>query len=307
MRRDNLMGWCGACGVLLMVSGCALSPLGKRATAFSTAATATTLQVKNGYQVVEQSYYDVQVANLVKTFDSQGFEPGKIQPFLSEPDMKVRTQLLEGLQQYATLLAAVSGDTAVTALDKQSEAVGQDLTSLSKDSGLKSLEKNSTIEGGVAAAAVDALGRVLMEHKTAKELPSILDTMQKPVDEICQLLEEDIGDPQKGGLRNELKVDYDQLIADQRAYIYANEKTMSPDEKQAAIAKLPQLAVTEKQDDAALAQTQEALKRLATTHDALVDTKKNKDAPAFDSLVSQLAVQGQQLGDVYSAATKKGK
>jgi hypothetical protein len=290
-----------------MMSGCALSPLGKRATAFSTAASTTTLQVKNGYQVVEQSYSDVQVDNLVKTFDTQGFEPAKIQPFLSEADRKARTQLLEGLQQYATLLAAVSGNDQVTALDKQSEAVGKDLTSLSKDSGFKSVAKNSTIEGGVAAAAVDALGRVLMEHKTAKELPSILDSMQKPVDQICQLLEEDIGDPQTGGLRNQLKIDYDQLIADQRAYIYANEKAMSPDEKRAAIATLPQLALTEKQDDAALAQTQEALKKLATTHDALVATKKSKDAPAFETLVSQLAAQGQQLGDDYSAATKKGK
>ncbi|HSY03359.1 MAG TPA: hypothetical protein VK819_14450 [Acidobacteriaceae bacterium] len=290
-----------------MVSGCAFSPLGKRATAFSTAASATTLQVKNGYQVVEQSYYDVQVDNLVKVFDTEGFKTDNIKPFLTPDEMKARTQLLQGLQQYATLLAAVSGNDAVAALDKQSESVGKDMESLSKDSGFKSVAKNSTIEGGVAAAAVDALGRELMARKTAKELPTILDEMQKPVDQICQLLEEDIGDPQTGGLRNQLKNDYDQLIADQRAFIYANEKAMSPDEKRQAIAILPQLWIAEKQNDAALAQTQEALKKLATTHDALVDTKKSKDAPAFESLVSQLAVQGSQLSDVYSAATKKEK
>lgn len=307
MRRDRLMKGCSAVCVLSMMSGCAVSPLGKRVTAFSTAASATTLQVKNGYQVVEQSYYNVQVDNLVKAFDTEGFKTDSVQPFLTEADMKARTQLLEGLQQYATLLAAVTGNDAVSALDKQSEAVGKAVQSLSKDSGFKSVEKNSTMEGGVAAAAVDALGRVLMEHKTAKELPSILDTMQKPMDEICQLLEEDIGDPQTGGLRNQLKIDYDQLIKDQQAFIYANEKSMSPDEKRAAIATLPQLAIAEKQGDAALAQTQDALKKLATTHDALVDTKKSKDAPAFDALVSQLVVQGQQLGDVYSAATKKEK
>jgi hypothetical protein len=290
-----------------MVSGCAFSPLGKRATAFSTAASATTLQVKNGYQVVEQSYYDVQVDNLVKVFDTEGFKTDNIKPFLTPDEMKARTQLLQGLQQYATLLAAVSGNDAVAALDKQSESVGKDMESLSKDSGFKSVAKNSTIEGGVAAAAVDALGRELMARKTAKELPTILDEMQKPVDQICQLLEEDIGDPQTGGLRNQLKNDYDQLIADQRAFIYANEKAMSPDEKRQAIAILPQLWIAEKQNDAALAQTQEALKKLATTHDALVDTKKSKDAAAFESLVSQLAVQGSQLSDVYSAATKKEK
>jgi hypothetical protein len=307
MERHRLIRWCSAVCVLSMVSGCAFSPLGKRATAFSTAASATTLQVKNGYQVVEQSYYDVQVDNLVKVFDTEGFKTDNIKPFLTPDEMKARTQLLQGLQQYATLLAAVSGNDAVAALDKQSESVGKDMESLSKDSGFKSVAKNSTIEGGVAAAAVDALGRELMARKTAKELPTILDEMQKPVDQICQLLEEDIGDPQTGGLRNQLKNDYDQLIADQRAFIYANEKAMSPDEKRQAIAILPQLWIAEKQNDAALAQTQEALKKLATTHDALVDTKKSKDAPAFESLVSQLAVQGSQLSDVYSAATKKEK
>jgi hypothetical protein len=307
MERHRLIRWCSAVCVLSMVSGCAFSPLGKRATAFSTAASATTLQVKNGYQVVEQSYYDVQVDNLVKVFDTEGFKTDNIKPFLTPDEMKARTQLLQGLQQYATLLAAVSGNDAVAALDKQSESVGKDMESLSKDSGFKSIAKNSTIEGGVAAAAVDALGRELMARKTAKELPTILDEMQKPVDQICQLLEEDIGDPQTGGLRNQLKNDYDQLIADQRAFIYANEKAMSPDEKRQAIAILPQLWIAEKQNDAALAQTQEALKKLATTHDALVDTKKSKDAPAFESLVSQLAVQGSQLSDVYSAATKKEK
>ncbi len=303
--RVGSIRFCVALCVLSLASGCALSPLAKRASAFSGAASAATIQVKNGYQVVEQSYYDVQVANLEKTFDTQGFEPANIQPFLPDNDMKVRTQLLDGLGQYATLLAAVTGNEAVAALDKQSESVGKNLQSLSKDSGVSTLAKNSTVAAGVAAAAIDALGRMLMERKTAKELPSILDSMKTPVDQICQLLEDDIGDPQTGGLRNQLKIDYDQLIKDQVAWIYANEKSMSPDEKEAAIARLPQLAATEKQGDEALAQTQDALKKLATTHDALVDTKKSKDAPAFQSLLSQLVAQGQQLGAVYSAVGKK--
>jgi predicted component of type VI protein secretion system len=307
MSRVGVLRLCASLCAVTMVSGCALSPLAKRATAFSTAASTTTLEVKNAYEVVEQSYYDVEVATLVKNFDQDGFDPAKFQPFLSTDDMKARTQLLEGLQQYATLLAAVSGNEPVTALDQQAEAVGKKMQALSTDSGLKSVAKNASMDGGIAAAAVDALGRVLVERKTARELPSILDNMQKPMDQICQLLEDDIGDPEKGGLRNQLKVDYDRLIADQRAFVYANEKAMGPEEKQAAIAKLPELAAEEKKDDAALAQTQDALKKLATTHDALVDTKKSKDAPAFETLVSQLVEEGQQLGAVYSAATAKEK
>lgn len=307
MARAKAIRACVCFCAVMMASGCGLSPLAKRATAYSKAASTATLEVKSAYQLVEESYYDVEVASLQKNFDTDGFDPAKFQPFLSEEDMKARTQLLEGLQQYATLLAAVSGNQEVTALDKQSEAVGKKVQALSKDSGLQTVAKNASMDGGIAAAAVDALGRVLMEREMAKELPSILDSMQKPMDQICQLLEDDIGDPQTGGLRNQLKLDYDRLIKDQTAFIYANEKTMSPSEKQDAIAKLPELAAAEKKGDAALAQTQEALKKLATTHDALVDTKKSKDAPAFESLVSQLEEEGQQLGAVYSATTAKGK
>jgi len=293
-------------GLLSVVSGCAMAPLSKRATAFSAAASATTIQVKNAYTVVENSYYEVQVTRLEHTFDTQGFKTDDVQPFLTDNDMKARTQLLEGLQQYATLLASVTGNAAVTAVDKQSEAVGEKLEKLSTDSGLTGLAKNASMAGGMAAAAVDALGRELLAPKTAKELPGILDRMQKPIGQICQLLEDDIGEPQTGGLRNQLKIDYDQLIADQRAYIYANEKTMTPDEKRDDIAKLPALAVAAKRGDAALESTEEALKDLATTHDALVETKKSKHAPAFESVLSQLVAESQQLSAVYSAVEAKG-
>lgn len=288
-----------------MVSGCAMPPLAKRATAFSTAASTATLQVKSAYAVVEQSFDEVQVATLEKTFDKQGFDPEKFQPFLSGEDMKARMQLLEGLQQYATLLAEISGNQAVAAVDKQSEAVGQKMEALSADSGLKSVANNASMEGGLAAAAVDALGRALLARKTRKALPTILDSMKTPMDQICRLLEDDIGDPQKGGLRNQLKVDYDRLIKDQQAFIFANEKAMTPGEKRAAIARLPELAAAEARNDVALEQTQEALRKMATTHDALVDTKKSRHAPAFESLVSQLVEEEQQLGAVYSAATAK--
>ncbi|MGA9985132.1 MAG: hypothetical protein WBP95_16770, partial [Acidobacteriaceae bacterium] len=93
--------------------------------------------------------------------------------------------------------------------------------------------------------------------------------------------------------------------ADQRTYILANETKMSPDEKRTEIGKLPQLVTAEKAGDATLEQTQKALQQLATTNDALTQTKKDKDAPAFRALVAQMVAQGQQLGAVYSAASTK--
>ena len=142
-----------------------------------------------------------------------------------------------------------------------------------------------------------------MEKKTAKELPSILESAQNPIDTICALLGQDIGTAEGMGLRNELRDKYAELIADQRTYILANEAKMSPDEKRTEIGKLPQLVMAEKQGDATLEQTQKALEQLAKTNDALTETKKDKDAPAFRALVTQMVAQGQQLGAVYAAAS----
>ena len=288
---------------LSTLSGCAVSPLSQRAATFSTAASATVVKMQSAYQLVETTYEEAAMASLVNQFDMKGFDPASIQPFIPAADMKARTDLMSALQQYATLLAEVSGGSEVTELDKESEALGTNLEVLAKAAPLTALAKNANMESGVASAAVDALGRVLMKKATAKELPSILESAQKPIDTICTLLGQDIGTPEGTGLRNELRDKYVELIADQRTYILANEAKMSPDEKRTEIAKLPQLVTAEKQGDTTLEQTQKALEQLATTNDVLMQTKKDKDAPAFRALVSQMVAQGQQLGAVYAAAS----
>jgi hypothetical protein len=299
-------GRCGAAfPLLLLLSGCSVSPLSQRVTAFSTAATAATLKVQNAYQLVEQSYTDSQMASLVNNFDAKGFNPSQIQSFMPSAAMEARKQMIAGLQQYATLLSEVSGNQPVTALDTQSAAVGKSLQSLNGSTGLNSVAKNADTDVGVASTAVDALGRMLIEHKTAKELPGILTQMQKPVNQICQLLEDDIGTPEGGGLRNQLKIDYDSLIAEQRTYIYANEAKMTPDEKRTEIQKLPQFVIAKQQNDATLAQTQSALKALAATNDALVTTRSSKQAPAFRALLTELVAEGQQIGSVYETMASK--
>lgn len=297
---------CGAAlSVLLLVSGCSITPLSQRATDFSTAATSATLKVQDAYQLIEQSYIDAQMAGIVNNFDTKGFSSSQIQPFMPNAAMQARAQMIAGLQQYATLLAEVSGNSPVTALDTQSEAVGRSLQALSASTGLSSVAKNANTDMGIASTAVDALGRMLIEHKTAKELPGILTQMQAPIDDICQLLEDDIGTPEGGGLRNQLKIDYDSLIAEQRTYIYANEAKMTPDERRTEIEKLPQLVATEQQDDATLTQTQAALKALAATNDALAETKDSKQAPAFRALLAELEAEGQQIGSVYNVTMSK--
>ena len=304
MKPNPALPLCGLLCLLLAVGGCNLSPLEKRVTAFSTAASATTLKMTSSYALVELSYSDAQSAKLVNHFDKDGFKEEDYQPFMPEEAMKVRTQLLKGLEQYATLLAEVTGTASASAIDKQSEATGKSLQALAKDSSLAAMAGDAKIDSGTISSAVEALGQALAEEKTAKELPSILESMKQPVDNICQLLEQDIGTPEGSGLRNQLRNDYHQIIADQRTYIYDNEAKMTATEKRAAIELLPTLVAKEKQDDATLEATAEALKKLATTNDALVDTKKSKDSPAFRTQLASFVAQGQQVGSTCTAASK---
>jgi hypothetical protein len=304
-RHARAVELCALLGMLSLASGCALPPLSQRATAFSTAATATVARMQNAYGMVEQTYEDAEMASLVNQFDRKGFSAADVHPMMADADLKARTELLNALRQYASLLAEVSGKEEVTELDKQSEAVGTNLQALSKDTGFANLASSAQMDGGIAATAVDALGRVLMEKRTAKELPSILDKAREPVDAICTLLAQDIGTPEGKGLRNELRDKYVELIADQQTYILLNEAKMSPGEKRMAIERLPRLVREQRQGDATLAQTAEALRKLATTNDALTQTKKDKNAPAFREQLSEMEAQGQQLGSVYGAVATK--
>lgn len=297
--------WLSRAGALLLVislAGCSLSPLSKRTAAFSSAAVVTTQNTANAYQVVEQSYYNAQVASLVVSFDKDGFHPERIQPFMSAKNMEVRTRVIDGLRQYAETLAEVSGDQPLNVFDTQAAALGKSLQSMSKNGDIKSLLKSaniSTTDMNVATTAVDALGKVLIERKRSKELPAILKEMRDPIIQICTLLEEDIGTPEKSGLRNQLKNDYDKLERKQEQYIYKNTDKMTAEEKRAEIERLPKLEADRMKADQALAATQAALVQLAKTHTALVDSANKKNSPAFKTLLSELIDDGKQLHSFY--------
>ena len=284
--------------LLLSLTGCSLSPLSKRTAAFSTAAVASTQNTASAYQIVEQSYYDAQAASLVDNFDKNGFHPEQLQPFLPAKDMEARTRVIDGLRQYAETLAEVSGDQPLKDLDTQATALGKSLQAMSKNNDIQSLHI-STTDTNLATTAVDALGKVLIERRRSKELPAILKEMRDPIIQICTLLEADIGSPEKSGLRNQLKNDYDTLERKQEQYIYKNADKMTAEEKRTEIERLPKMEAARIKADQALAATQAALAQLAKTHTALVDSAQIKNSPAFKTLLSELVDDGQQLHSFY--------
>lgn len=309
-ERSNMSRSIAVCTTALVVSllfaGCVASPIVKRASDFSTAATAAAKDASTAYQLVEQEHYNAEVARLVDEFGTAGFDLNRIQPFLSQPDMDARNKLIKGLSEYAEALAAVAGDKPLTDLDTQAEAVGKSLTDLSKSSEFSAMAKKDNIGAtdiNAAATAVDALGRALVNHKRNSELPALLKEAKDPVNTVCTLLENDIGDPEKGGLRNQLHNDYLTEIQKQENFIKNN--SLSPIDRRAAIEVVATLAKAAKDGDKTLAATQKELADLAKTNAALEEADKKKDSPAFKTMLSELVSDGQQLSGFYGKLPTK--
>lgn len=293
--------------MVLLVAGCSVSPMVKKASDFATAATAASEDATNAYQLVEQVHYDAELERLVTDFGTAGFDLNSIQPFMKPEDMDVRTRLIKGLSEYAETLAAVAGDQPLTDMDTQAEAVGKSLRDLSTSDALASMVKKAKIDTtdlNLFTTAVDALGRAIINHKRSSELPALLKEAKGPIATICTLLQADIGDPETHGLRNALKNDYLTEIEKQEKFI-KNNPTLGPLDKQAAIRAVVTLAKAARDSDKTLAATQKEFADLAKTNAALADTDTKKDSPAFKTMLSELVNDERELRGFYEKLPAK--
>jgi hypothetical protein len=292
-------------------TGCAFSPLAKKSAAFGNAASAVVRNTSTGYDTIQRTTIDVGVSSLVLDFDKSGFDRDKIKPFIPEHDLEIRQQVLRGLQKYSDDLADTASDHAFASIDDQSQALSKQLTALSTNSDLKKIAPTVTVNDSEAkglATAVETLARVLVERKRRKELPKIIAKMQPVLEQICHLLDEDIGNkPVNGqggnGLRGQLWDEYDAMIVNQITYIRKNSDKLGPAEKKAEISKLPELVQEQQAGDAALATTQKALRDLPNTHKALLAPDKSDNT--FKERLQVLIADGQQIGSLYSKLQSK--
>lgn len=285
-----------------------LSPLAKRSAAFGNAASVVIRNSSNAYGTVERVTYNASVSSLVLDFDKSGFDRNRIKPFLPAKDLQVRQNLLRGLQAYADNLAEVAGDKSFTSLDKQAAALSSALVGLAANGELHKLAPGANAdEARGLATAVDTLAKVLIERKRRRELPGIISKMQPVLEQLCDLLDRDLGNkPINGtggsGLRDQLWNMYDELIDNQTDYIAKNGSRLSPAEKATEISKLPKLVAEQQSADAALASTQMALRDLVKTHRALLMPEQSS---TFQDRFNELVQDGQQIGEFYSSLGSK--
>jgi hypothetical protein len=129
--------------------------------------------------------------------------------------------------------------------------------------------------------------------------------MNTPIQNICSILESDIGTVGKPGLASELHLDYDNQIAAQQKFIRDNAASMSADQKRTEIEALPKLVLAQQQSDQTLAATVKSLAALAAAHAALTATKTQKNAPAFKLELTEMVQDAQTINGFYTSLSAK--
>ena len=298
----------------VVLTGC-VKQIRSTVPAFAQAAELTSTNVQAAFDTVNEKYAEAQAMHFAVTYDGQFNPSGIPTEWLQPGSMKVRQQLLEGLKQYASKLNGLTGSNDVASLSSASTAVGTSLKTLANAPEFKAFTNKLPANiSDQAAAAVNALGNLLIELKLKKDLPPIIESMDPNIQKICAMLSADIGtlsdDPAKpggSGLRLVLWDQYNSIIVSQNQYILHNEckgtgspvNCFSPDARFAEIQKLPALVQQRNTADQTLVQVQVTIKQLARAHTELVRAAQTKQNLTAD--LGDLLAEAQRLNTYYTS------
>jgi hypothetical protein len=260
---------------MLATAGCDDQQYAPAVADFGAAASGVVQQTKYAYKLVNDTTVQEKVLAYSITAEPIGDPARAFAPFLSDEDMTIRMTMLDGLQAYATALGSLTGKTTKD-LDTEATKLAGALSDLAKNDQLQhSLRETKGItpqDTNAAAAALDAIGKFLINQTISKELPTILKTSQPTIEGIATIFIRELGEPPQstnaGRLRGELGRAYERLIENQAAI--ADKNVAGSPEKQQSVAKLAALVGAQRDADAALAATQAALKHLVQLHEALL-------------------------------------
>jgi hypothetical protein len=298
------------------------------------------VEARGVYSLVEAVHARRRREEAIAEYDTTAFDKVRLGArFGSERDLKARTAVIELLQKYVVALGEESGEKPLKDLDKPSEDAAKALTSIAKNDlpGLVDsaaavpaatttitqgnvsttittsatpanavVSAAASVSAGDATKAIDAIGRVLVERRRARELPGILESAEEPVKTLCDLLRRDIGDPETGGLRYVLRVDYEGLESAEDGAIRQHLGEYRYPEKHAAVDALFSLVTEQKASDAVLVEAGKALEAFETTHTALVKSARQKRAPGFRALLAELTAEAEQLSQMETTMSQAG-
>lgn len=291
-----------------LLVGCSLSPLAKHATAFSLATNTVVSSSEDAYRAANRLRQDEQIAESIYAYEKNPntWNPyTDWKPLLSPSQLDARIKVLDGLRAYAASLVQLTGKPSKTdsdALDSAASGVGSNLQSLSQtvstdlSTAIPGASAISTTNANIISTAVLGLGEYLQGRKVRGSLPKVTQDMNQNVQTLCELLKQDID-----VLRRQADVDYGSLIESESQFLLHQGDALTPVEKRNETGKLIALASEQKANDALLEKLQDAIVKLALTHQALAAAAQGNNPETLQQKISDLEAAGEELGNFYKS------
>lgn len=287
---------------MLLMPGCASPDAATRIQAFSNATAVTADNTAQAFKLVEDKYLETQVSREVSNYNTNsGFNPALIKPFLDPQELQVRLDILKGLKAYAEKLSALMGNGQQNAFDEETKTLGQSLTAVDREFVQKMFLQKASLpnhEVNLFTAGINALGRWLMEYKQQTGAEESIDSMQKPVEEVCRLLESDFS-----FLRNQLMNEYDLELRERDSFILHNFNELTPIQRRTEIQGLADLTLEKQNADKTFASMEASLRQLNATHKKLKEAF-SKNRTEIDSLILQFGAEAKRIKTFYSSLQK---
>lgn len=300
-----------ACLLVCFSAGCSLSPLAEHATRFSQAANIVITHSEDAYRAANRLREKEQIAAAVYAYDKDPhWNPyTDIKPLLTPAQLDARIEVLDGLRTYADSLVQLTGKPSKTetdALNSAASGVGASLKALSQTvstdlgTAVPGVSALTPAEANVISTAVRALGEYLQGQKIRGALPKVTQEMNQNVQTLCDLLRADVT-----ALRRQADVDYTNLVETQNQFIQKEGAGLNPVQKRDEIERLISIAGQQKANDDLLQKLQDAIGKLALTHQALVSAAHGDNPEALSQRIAEAVAAGQELGNFYESLPNK--
>ncbi len=336
--RLQLKSWPGVVPTILTAmvfslgtTGC-LSSLAKHS-AEVYGATAPVIDEADAAYRGAQRLHDLKVDDAtVEIFEkTEKIDQTAIIEFPSDEAIRVRLTVLEAFKCYVESVLEIANGTHSPQLEAAAKSVGSSLASLGNSlaptmedllhiappvttntttytTNGRSTTTSATVaaplipaagQNAVSAAAL-ALGEYLVSRKVKKELPAKIKTMDKVLEALCNVLEDDIDILQKQARR-----DFDAISDSQILFLQSTGMKLDPQQRRIQIAMLPGIVRKQRETDEQLTRLKAAVARLYFTHHALATDARENNPKLLKSKLNELASAGSDLGKFYSSLPAK--
>ena len=326
--------WVGALMLTLSLgaTGC-LSSLHQHSLAVSTATVPVIDQADAAYHEA-QRLHDLKVDyTTIETFEkTQTVDKAAVIEFPNDEAIHVRITVLEAFKCYVDSVVEITEGERSPQLEASARSVGLSLTSLgnslaptaedllhlappttSNTTTYTTNGKSTTTTATVAAplittagqnavsTAVLALGEYLVARKVRKELPAKIKTMDKVLEALCNVLEDDIDIIQKQERR-----DLDAIYDSETLFLQSPDgKKLDGERRRLLIAALPEIIRKQRETDEQLMRLKAAIGRLYLMHHALAVDAQDSKPESLKAKIGDLSAAGNDLGNFYSSLPSK--